>query len=87
MIVAVHQHLSVAAVVGPELWGMDATLGDPHGPDYTLQVNKRTKDRGRVASVLQAIAARHLTVPYVCSGGVGDGKQLAAALALGNHHH
>lgn len=33
--------------------------------------------------VLQAIAARHLSVPFVCSGGVGDGKQLAAALALG----
>lgn len=33
--------------------------------------------------VLQARGAKVLTKPYVCSGGVGDGKQLAAALALG----
>jgi nitronate monooxygenase len=33
--------------------------------------------------VLQPIAARKLRIPFVTSGGVGDGKQLAAALALG----
>lgn len=33
--------------------------------------------------VLQAKGARALKTPFVCSGGVGDGKQLAAALALG----
>jgi NADH:quinone reductase (non-electrogenic) len=33
--------------------------------------------------VLQAKGAKVLQTPYVCSGGVGDGKQIAAALALG----
>jgi len=33
--------------------------------------------------VLQPIAARKLSIPYVTSGGVGDGKQLAASLAMG----
>lgn len=33
--------------------------------------------------VLQAMGARDLSVPYVTSGGVSNGRQLAAALALG----
>ena len=33
--------------------------------------------------LLQPIAARKLQIPFVTSGGVGDGKQLAATLALG----
>ena len=33
--------------------------------------------------VLQAKGARVLRTPFLCSGGVGDGKQIAAALALG----
>ena len=33
--------------------------------------------------VLLAKAARELKIPFVASGGCGDGKQLAAALALG----
>ena len=33
--------------------------------------------------MLQARGAMELSTPFVCSGGVGNGKQLAAALALG----
>lgn len=33
--------------------------------------------------VLQAVGAKKLRVPFICSGGVGTGSQLAAALALG----
>lgn len=33
--------------------------------------------------ILQAMGARELTVPYVTSGGIANGRQLAAALALG----
>lgn len=33
--------------------------------------------------MLQALGAKTLDIPFVCSGGVGNGSQLAAALALG----
>ena len=33
--------------------------------------------------VLLALAAKKVGIPYIASGGIGDGKQLAAALALG----
>jgi hypothetical protein len=33
--------------------------------------------------VLLAVAAKKLTLPYIASGGLGDGRGLAAALALG----
>lgn len=33
--------------------------------------------------VLLALAAKKLTLPYIASGGFGDGRGLAAAIALG----
>lgn len=33
--------------------------------------------------ILLALAAKKLNVPYICSGGVANGRQMAAALALG----
>ena len=37
----------------------------------------------RVIVMTEAVGAQKLTVPYICSGGVTTGAQLAAALALG----
>ena len=39
------------------------------------------KDLGNF--LLQALGAERLSKPFICSGGVGNGRQLAAALALG----
>ena len=33
--------------------------------------------------VLLALAAKKLSIPFIASGGVGNGEQIAAALALG----
>ncbi|KAM0755732.1 inosine monophosphate dehydrogenase [Meredithblackwellia eburnea MCA 4105] len=33
--------------------------------------------------VLLALAAKHLNIPYIASGGIGDGRGLAASIALG----
>lgn len=33
--------------------------------------------------VLLALAAKKLSLPYIASGGFGDGRGLAAAIALG----
>ena len=38
------------------LWTLEATKQDIGNPTYTVEVNKRTKDRGTVASILQALA-------------------------------
>ena len=39
----------------PDNWTMAATIQDLESPDYTAVVNKRTKDRGRVASIMQSL--------------------------------
>ena len=44
----------LALMTDMSLWTMEATLQDLTNPKYTIDVNKRTKDRGTVASILQS---------------------------------
>ena len=76
-IVIVHKCVAVRHAITAERLGCDAISMD----GFECGGHPGEEDIGNF--VLQAIAARKLTVPYVCSGGVADGKQLAAALALG----
>ena len=76
-ILIVHKCVAVRHAVTAERLGCDAISMD----GFECGGHPGEEDVGNF--VLQAIAARQLTVPYVCSGGVADGKQLAAALALG----
>ena len=66
------QRIFVATLVGVDMISMDGfeCAGHPGESDIGNWV-------------LFPKAARELKIPFVASGGCGDGKQLAAALALG----
>jgi len=76
-IVVIHKCVAVRHALSAERLGVDVVSMD----GFECAGHPGEEDVGNF--VLLAKAARKLKIPFVASGGVGDGKQLAAALALG----
>jgi len=76
-IVTIHKCVSIRHALKAEGYGVDIVSLD----GFECAGHPGEEDVGNF--VLQARGAVALKVPYLCSGGVGDGKQIAAALALG----
>ena len=75
--VTIHKCISIRHAKSAERLGVDIVSLD----GFECAGHPGEDDVGNL--VLQARGAQALSVPFVCSGGVGDGRQLAAALALG----
>ena len=76
-IVTIHKCVTIRHALSAERYGVDIISLD--GAECAGHPGE--EDIGNF--VLQAKGAKVLKRPFVCSGGVGDGKQIAAALALG----
>uniref|UniRef100_A0A6U6F5A3 Uncharacterized protein n=1 Tax=Odontella aurita TaxID=265563 RepID=A0A6U6F5A3_9STRA len=76
-IITIHKCVAIRHALSAERYGADIISLD--GSECAGHPGE--EDVGNY--VLQAKGAKALSRPYVCSGGVGDGKQIAAALALG----
>jgi nitronate monooxygenase len=76
-LLTIHKCVSVAHALKAEALGVDIVSLD----GFECAGHPGEDDVGNF--VLQARGAQVLKVPFVCSGGVGTGSQLAAALALG----
>jgi len=76
-LITIHKCVTIRHAISAEKHGVDIISLD----GFECAGHPGEGDVGNF--VLQAKGARVLTKPYVCSGGVGDGKQLVAALALG----
>jgi len=75
--ITIHKCVTIRHALSAERYGVDIVSLD----GFECAGHPGEEDVGNF--VLQAKGARVLTKPYVCSGGVGDGRQIAAALALG----
>lgn len=73
----IHKCVSVRHAMSAEKLGVDIISLD----GFECAGHPGEDDVGNF--VLQAVGAKKLRVPFICSGGVGTGSQLAAALALG----
>ena len=76
-LITIHKCVSIRHAQSAERYGVDIISLD----GFECAGHPGEEDIGNF--VLQARGAQALTKPYVCSGGVGTGTQLAAALALG----
>jgi nitronate monooxygenase len=76
-IITIHKCVTIRHALSAERYGVDIISLD----GFECAGHPGEEDIGNF--VLQAKGAKVLTRPYVCSGGVGDGKQIVAALALG----
>lgn len=76
-IITIHKCVTIRHALSAEKMGVDIISLD----GFECAGHPGEGDVGNY--VLQAKGARVLLAPYLCSGGVGDGKQIAAALALG----
>lgn len=76
-IICIHKCVTIRHALSAERYGVDIISLD----GFECAGHPGEEDVGNF--VLQAKGAKVLTRPYVCSGGVGDGKQIVASLALG----
>jgi nitronate monooxygenase len=76
-ITTIHKCVTIRHALSAERLGVDIISLD----GFECAGHPGEEDIGNY--VLQARGAKVLNTPFVCSGGVGDGKQIAAALALG----
>lgn len=76
-LITIHKCVAIRHALSAERLGVDIVSLD----GFECAGHPGEEDVGNF--VLQAKGARALTRPFVCSGGVGDGRQIAAALALG----
>ena len=76
-IITIHKCVTIRHALSAERYGVDIISLD----GFECAGHPGEEDVGNF--VLQAKGAKVLTRPFVCSGGVSDGKQIVAALALG----
>lgn len=76
-IITIHKCVTIRHALSAEKMGVDVISLD----GFECAGHPGEGDVGNY--VLQAIGRKKLNTPFICSGGVGDGYQIAAALALG----
>jgi len=76
-IIIIHKCVAIRHALTAQRLGVDIVSMD----GFECAGHPGEEDIGNL--VLLPIAARKLRIPFLASGGIGDGKQLAAALALG----
>ena len=76
-VITIHKCVTIRHALSAERYGVDIVSLD----GFECAGHPGEKDVGNM--VLQARGAQALSKPYLCSGGIATGTQLAASLALG----